>query len=513
MLQSLLQRFSSRSKENGTNTLVQPVLVVEMSEIAICYLSVGPNPGEGAPYSLHASGCLLAADYPSISSWHSDAAKQLRKYKLKNSKTIGLLSVNDYQLYQTQSVQADTHADLVAAMRWRLKDLTGGDPMDYTLDVVSMGEAGGRLNQQVLIVAAKNDVIALRVEQLQAIGLKVDALSIYEMSLAHLVTGLLPESSCLASLYVTEKEFIISACEQNRVIMFRRIPKDALALDDQTVSMRIIGEVVRSLDRVGRQFPDLQLDALFVDAGTDTQAYLDMLRQELRISCETLTPYAALTEEVALLFFEQRMNPLAGAALSYTLGTSNINLLSKDKSEEDVKFAFGQIMACASLAAILALGAGGYVRWNESKMQTAHTVALAAHQAELAAIEKQVQAASTPAQDVEGMKQILNSYTTIQNYLASQTSQGDTRFSVWMETLARSIPDGLWLTSIDFSATATGNLSLSGMAKSNERLTSWVENLNKTVALNGRPKFDVLDIKQNAENGYWSFVVKSQGTK
>lgn len=516
MLQSLLQRFNFRSDaEESTKTPTEPLLVVEMSETEIRYLSVGPNVNEeeDSPYSLHASGCLSAADYPSISAWHSDAASQLRKYKLKKSKIIGLLSVNDYQLYQTQMVPADTHEDRVAAMRWKVKDLTGGDPMDYTLDVVSMGEAGGRLNQQVLVVAAKNDVIALRLEQLRAIGLNVDALSIYETSLAHLVTGLLPDSSCLASLYVTDKEFIISASEQNRIVMFRRIPKDAVALDEQVVSMRIIGEVVRSLDRVGRQFPDLQLDALFVDAGTDTQAYLDLIKQELRIPCEILTPYAALAEEVSPLFFEQQMNPLAGAALSYSLATSNINLLSNDKVEKEVKFSFSHIVAGALVAAVLFLGGGIYVQWNESKVQEAHAGALLAHQSEVAAIDKQAQVKSAPVQDIEGLKIVLDSYTAIQNYLASQAGQGDAPFSVWMETLARSIPDGLWLTSIQFSATAASSLSLAGVAKSNESLTGWVENLNKTVALNGRPKFDVLEIKQNTDNGYWSFVVKSQGAK
>ena len=82
-----------------------------------------------------------------------------------------------------------------------------------------------------------------------------------------------------------------------------------------------------------------------------------------------------------------------------------------------------------------------------------------------------------------------------------------------METLARSIPDGLWLTKIEFSALSSGSLSLSGMAKSNESLTAWVDLLNKTVALDGKQKFDVLDIKQNPDNGYWLFVVKSQGAK
>ena len=514
MIQSLLQRFNSRpGAEGNTNSPTEPLLVVEMSETAIRYLSVGPNVEEGSPYSLHASGCILAADYPSISAWHSDAASQLRKYKIKKSKTIGLLSINDYQLYQTQVVPADTHEDRVAAMRWKLKDLTGGDPTDYTLDIVNMGDAGGRLNQQVLVVAAKNDVIALRLEQLQAIGLEVDALSIYETSLAHLVTGLLPESSCLASLYVTENEFIISACENNRLVMFRRIPKDAVALDDQVVSMRIIGEVVRSLDRVGRQFPDLRLDALFVDAGNDTQAYLDMIKQELRIPCAILTPYAALAEEVSPSFFEQKINPLAGVALSYSLATSNINLLRSDAIEKEVKFSFIHIAAVASAAAVLFLGVGGYFHWNDSNAQEAHAIALAAHQAEVAAIDKQVQVKSAPVQDIEGLKIVLNSYTAIQNYLASQTGQNDAPFSVWMETLARSIPEGLWLTGIEFSATAASSLSLSGVAKSNESLTGWVDNLNKTVALNGRPKFDVLDIKQNTDNGYWSFVVKSQGAK
>lgn len=516
MLPSFLQRlpFLSRAEEDtDTDAATQPLLVVEMSDTAIRYLSVKPNVEEGAPHSLHASGCLLASDYATVAAWHSDAATQLRKYKLRKSKVIGLLSAHDYQLFQTQTVPAETHEDLLAAMRWKLKELTSGDPMDYTLDVVSLGEAGGRLAQQVLVVAAKNEVVAMRMAQLRSIGLKVDSLTVYETSLAHLVSGLLPDSSCLASLYVTENEFIISACENNRLVMFRRIPKDAVAAEEQAVPMRIIGEVVRSLDRVGRQFPDLQLDALFVDAGLDTQAYLDTFKQELRMACETLTPYASLAEEVAPLFSEQRLNPLAGAALSYTLGSAHVNLLGSEMVEQSTALSFTQMVAGAGVAAVLMLSAGGYVAWNNAQTQEEHAAALVAHQAAVEAINKQVQEKSAPVENIEGLQAMLLSYTAIQNYLASQGGQNDVAFSAWMETLARSIPDGLWLTKIEFSSSASGSLSLAGMAKSNESLTAWVDRLNSTASLDGKKKFDVLDIKQNTDNDYWSFEVKSQGAK
>lgn len=514
MFQNLKNRlpFSSGAEE-ATDATSQPLLVVEMSETAIRYLSVNPNVEEGAPHSLHASGSLQLSDYPSVAAWHSDAASQLRKYKIKKAKIIGLLAATDYQLYQTQMVPADSHDDLVSAMRWKLKDLTGGEPTDYTLDVVSMGEAGGRLTQQVVVVAAKNEVIAERLAQFKSVGLKLDALSIYETSLSHLVSGLLPESSCLASLYVTDNEFIISACENNRLVMFRRIPKDVVTSEEEAVPMRIIGEVVRSLDRVGRQFPDLQLDALFVDAGPDTEAYLETFKQELRIACEVLTPYAALVEEVAPLFFEQRLNALAGAALSYSMGEANINLLGSDSVEKDVKLPFKHIVAGAGIAAVLMLGAGSVVHWHELEAREAHAAALAKHKVDLEGINKHVQEKNAPVANIEGLQKTLASYTAIQNYLATQPAQGAAPFSAWMETLARSIPDGLWLTNIEFSAPAAGTLSLSGMAKSNESLTGWVEKLNATVALEGKQKFDVLDIKQNPDNGYWSFVVKSQGAK
>lgn len=514
MFETLKNRlpFGSGSEENSDATN-QPLLVVEMTETAIRYLSVNPNIEEGAPHSLHASGCLLAADYPSIAAWHSDAASQLRKYKIKKAKVIGLLPSGDYQLYQTQMVPAENHADLVAAMRWKLKDLTGGEPTDYTLDVVSMGEAGGRLSQQVVVVAAKNDIIATRLAEFKALGLKLDALSIYEIALSHLVSGLLPEASCLASLYVTDNEFIISACENDRLVMFRRIPKDAVSSDEEGVPMRIIGEVVRSLDRVGRQFPDLQLEALFVDAGDETQAYLDTFKQELRIPCEVLTPYAALAEEVAPLFFDQRLNALAGAALGYSMDVANINLLAGEAVEADVKLPFSQMLVGSAVAAVLFVGLGGYVHWNEVQARETHAAALAKHTTELALINKHVQEKNAPIVNIEGLQKTLASYMAIQNYLASQSAEGAAPFSAWMETLARSIPDGLWLTNIEFGSGPTGTLALSGMAKSNESLTAWVGKLNETVALEGKQKFGVLDIKQNPENGYWSFVVKSQGEK
>lgn len=512
MFQSLLQRlpFLSGADENDVSHL--PLLVVEMSNTAIRYISVQPNREAESPYSLHASGCLLASDYATPGEWHSDAASQLRKYKLKKAKTIGLLSTQDYQLYQTQAADAENHQELVAAMRWKLKELTGGEPTDYCLDVVSMGSAGGRLAQQVLVVAAKNETIAERLVQFKAIGVKLDALSIYESSLAHLTHGLLEGASSLASLYVTDNDFIISASEKNKLIMFRRIPKNAVSSDEEGVPLRIVGEVVRSLDRVGRQFPDLQLETLFVDAGPDTDAYLETFKQELRIPGEILTPYAALADEVAPLFFEQRLNPLAGVALSYALGVANVNLLETEVQEES-GLTFKSIVASTMVAAVLGTAVGGYMSWSNGQAQDAHTAALVAHQADIAAINKQIQIKSAPGESIEGLQKTLQSYAAIENYLSNQVGKGEVPFSQWMETLAQSIPDGLWLTSIEFGAASDGNLSLAGVAKSNERLTAWVEALNKAAPLDGRNKFDVLDIKQNPETGSWVFMVKSQGVK
>lgn len=277
--------------------------------------------------------------------------------------------------------------------------------------------------------------------------------------------------------------------------------------------MRIVGEVVRSLDRVGRQFPDLQLEALFVDAGPDTEAYLETFKQELRIPGEVLTPYAALSEEVAPLFFEQRLNPLAGVALSYALGVGNVNLLEVDAQPEESGLTFQRIVASAVVAAFLTGGVGGYMSWSNGQEQTVHTAALAAHQAEIEGINKKIQMKSAPGESIEALQNTLQSYAIIENFLNSQGGRGETPFSQWMETLAQSIPDGLWLTSIEFGNLSSGTLSLAGVAKSNENLATWIETLNKTTSLAGNYKFDVLDIKQNPDTGSWVFVVKSQGAK
>jgi Tfp pilus assembly protein PilN len=191
----------------------------------------------------------------------------------------------------------------------------------------------------------------------------------------------------------------------------------------------------------------------------------------------------------------------------------NINLLGTGVVDKNVKLSFSKMVVGSGVAAILMLGIGGYVQWKEMQAKEQHAVALAKHKAEVEIINNTIQEKNAPGQNVEGLQRTLQSYTAIQNYLASQPAQGAAPFSAWMEILARSIPDGLWLTSIEFSASTVGSLSLSGMAKSNESLTAWVEKLNDTVALDGKQKFDVLDIKQNSNNSYWSFVVKSQGVK
>ena len=79
MIQSLLQRlpFLSGSTDE-TDIASQPLLVVEMSDTAIRYLSVKPSVEEGAPYSLHASGCLLASDYSTARVSSSPSANRTR---------------------------------------------------------------------------------------------------------------------------------------------------------------------------------------------------------------------------------------------------------------------------------------------------------------------------------------------------------------------------------------------------------------------------------------------------
>lgn len=513
MFESFKNLFPFNSSATAkANVSTQPLLVVEMSETAIRYISVGPNVEDGVPHSLHASGCLLVENYPTVSAWHNDAIGQLRKYKIENSKVIGLLSANDYLLYQTQMVLADSHDEIVFSMRERLKELIGGEPTDYCVDVVSMADTGGRSTQQVVLVAAKNDVIAARLAQFETIGLTLDALSIYETSLSHLVSGLLPESSGLASLYVTDDAVIISACQHNRLVMFRRLPKEIAIADSTIVPAHIITEVVRSLDYLGRQFPDLKLDALFVDAGLETQVYLDTVKSEVSIPCEPLTPYASLSEEVAPLFIEQRLTVLAGAALSYTEADANINLLSVGVEEKTSKSPANKAMLIFCVALILFLGAVGYRYWLDFQDSQAHAAAWVKHKAELSVIEKSIQTQMVEVERREKLQHTLTSYLVIQGYLTAQ-GPGSTWFSSWLEILARSTSDGLWLTNIEFTSSLFREMSFSGMVKSGERLDAWVFQLNAALPTGSLRVFEVVEIKTKNDTGYLPFVVKLKEAK
>lgn len=238
---------------------------------------------------------------------------------LKGHEVHAMLRPEQYQIFQVDA-PAVAPEEVRAAVRWQIRDMVDLHVDDLTLDVMRVG--GGRvgLPGQLFVVVAANKVLAEVLHLGEAMEWNVSVVDIQETAQRNLLTAAVErdgrvERANAALMLVNPRQVLLTISVNAELYYSRRIdlgagftdqgwggsvtpatdagpgapgPEllqyvsgDVVARGEDAAAQRFVVEVQRSLDVWERNWSDLPLDGLWVEAGVHSAAMAGWLSRQL----------------------------------------------------------------------------------------------------------------------------------------------------------------------------------------------------------------------------------------
>lgn len=223
--------------------------------------------------------------------WPDRAASCVADMALQQTPVSTVLSRQAYQLQLVEKPNVPAE-ELLAAVRWRLKDL-----IDFSLDeaVVELLEMPRNANagsaSMAYAVVTRHSEVMRQIDVMQRADLKMDVIDIPELCMRNIAI-LLPEDAYgVAFLHFTEECGYLTITRKGVLYLTRRLKTGRRELtapaDDFTSQERIAGialEVQRSLDYYESHFDCQPITEIALGPGTDLDALPAALKQHLGLS-------------------------------------------------------------------------------------------------------------------------------------------------------------------------------------------------------------------------------------
>ena len=225
-----------------------------------------------------------------------DTLKRLRRdLDLNRYQCVTLLKPRDYQFLPVDApnVPADEARN---AVRWSIKDV-----IDYPVDAAAVdavhvpgggsGGSGGRA-AQMLVVAARNDMIAALVKPFNDADIGLEVIDVPELAQRNLARLLETEGRGLALLDFDDSGALLTFTSGGELYQARRIDislRDfaAPAAADELYD-RITLELQRSLDHFDRQFRNVAVSKLVISPVPEGERLVEYLKSNLTVPVELL---------------------------------------------------------------------------------------------------------------------------------------------------------------------------------------------------------------------------------
>ena len=231
--------------------------------------------------------------------WEAGTApeRQLQRlagqFQLKQARCTTLLDESEYTLLLTEAPDVRPE-ELKTALRWRVKDLIDFHINDATLDVFELPgvETGGRA-REMYAVAARNEAIRRRADQLQAAGINLDVIDIPEMAQRNLA-ALLPEDlQGVAVMSFGNRGGLLTVSRQGELYLSRVLDvgiEHLVHTEGQAGYYdRVVLEVQRSLDYYESHFRQQPIQHLVLaPAAAHLPELLEYLRANLGVSVSVM---------------------------------------------------------------------------------------------------------------------------------------------------------------------------------------------------------------------------------
>lgn len=207
-----------------------------------------------------------------------------RKHGLERAECVTLISEGDYQL-QVMDAPEVPDEELRDAVRWRLNDVLDYPADAATVDLFSVpGDPNSPTRiRSVYAVAARNELIAERMESFSGARLSLKVIDIPEMAQRNMAAMYETRGRALALLSLSAERGLLTFTAAGELYLARGIDIGLMQLDHAEGDLRkqlcdrLVLEVQRSLDHFDRQFSFLTLSRLVLaplPEGTGLEAYL-----------------------------------------------------------------------------------------------------------------------------------------------------------------------------------------------------------------------------------------------
>ncbi|MEK7206843.1 MAG: pilus assembly protein PilM [Pseudomonadota bacterium] len=214
-------------------------------------------------------------------------------HKLGRTRCTTVLDPNEYSLLLNEA--PDVLADeLLAAVRWRIKDLIDFHINDATLDVFDLpGEKTPGRARSMYTVAARSAAIQKRVDMMDTAGINLDVIDIPEMAQRNLAALLPEDAKGVVVLSLAKQGGLITITKQAEIYLSRGIDVglDMLTQFGDTASLfdRIVLEVQRSLDYYDSHFRQAPISQLAIaPLPKEVPGLVDHLKANLNLTVQVM---------------------------------------------------------------------------------------------------------------------------------------------------------------------------------------------------------------------------------
>jgi len=260
-------------------------------------------------------------------------ARRVRPLELPGTDVVNVLDLSECQLLQIDAPAVPDN-EIKAAARWRIKDMVETPVDELAIDVLEVGAPRPGQRHQLYVAAAQNSRMLQVGEWMSGAGLRPTVFDIAELAQRNLQCALSEQQGrpgeVSAALVRHGAQCLLTICAQGELFYCRRLEWSVKSIDT-TPSLAVLAaaavsktrglmsaelegvdmidygaeeedvrpaatesvsrlalEVQRSLDIWERSWPDLPLDRLWVDAGSQTADFRALLERTLSLPVEAL---------------------------------------------------------------------------------------------------------------------------------------------------------------------------------------------------------------------------------
>lgn len=182
-----------------------------------------------------------------------------------------LLKGGDYQMVQVDAPNVPAQ-EAKSAVRWRIRDLIDYPVESAAIDSLFIPQAEGAAGRarQMIVVAARNELIAAAVKPFSEADIPLEAIDVPELAQRNLAKCMEPEGRGLALLALDEESALLTITSGGELYLHRRIDVSmanlsAAAPEERGVLYeKLVLELQRSFDHFGRQFRNVAVAKVMV---------------------------------------------------------------------------------------------------------------------------------------------------------------------------------------------------------------------------------------------------------